>query len=152
MGLLDKVKDKLNAQSSSSSTSSDHPFPAPPPVQPLGPDLIPRYRKQRGVNLGSWFVLEKWIAPGPFRNAASPGESDLDIAKGRDAKAILEQHWDSWIKDEDWRWIKERGYNSVRIPVSQAPHALNRRFGRHPSIVADIRLATTTSVRLARTS
>jgi aryl-phospho-beta-D-glucosidase BglC (GH1 family) len=42
----------------------------------------------------------------------------MDVAQGGNAKAILEEHWDDWIKDEDWNWIKEHGYNSVRIPVS----------------------------------
>ncbi|KAF8995741.1 glycoside hydrolase superfamily [Cyathus striatus] len=78
---------------------------------------IYRYRKLRGVNLGSWFVLERWISPSPFRCAAEPGQSDLDVARGKDAKSILEHHWDSWITEGDWRWIKERGLNSVRIPI-----------------------------------
>lgn len=53
-----------------------------------------------------------------FREAAKPKQSDLDAAKGGNAKAILEEHWDTWIRDEDWKWIKDHGYNSVRIPVS----------------------------------
>lgn len=130
MGLFDKVKGKIQATAStpSSSSSSSQQFPPPPESQPLGPALIPRYRKQRGVNLGSWFVLEKWIAQGPFRNAASPGESDLDIAKGNDAKGILEAHWDGWIGEADWGWIKEKGYNSVRIPVSWVGSRLALKF------------------------
>jgi aryl-phospho-beta-D-glucosidase BglC (GH1 family) len=31
---------------------------------------------------------------------------------------VFEEHWDSWIKEDDWAWIKEHGYNSVRLPVS----------------------------------
>ena len=77
---------------------------------------IYQHRKQRGVNLGqcqlepavhmitphhpnpdagSWFVLERWITPTPFRNAVAPGASDLQVAKGYDAKAILELYWNS---------------------------------------------------------
>lgn len=66
---------------------------------------------------GSWFVLERWIADSPYRSAAQPGQSDLDVAKGSNAKAIFEQHWDNWIQEDDWRWISERGLNAVRIPV-----------------------------------
>ncbi|PCH35019.1 glycoside hydrolase family 5 protein [Wolfiporia cocos MD-104 SS10] len=76
-----------------------------------------RYRKQRGVNLGSWFVLERWIADGPFRAADSPAQSDLDVVRGTNAKAILEQHWDTWITQDDWEWIAQRGINTVRIPI-----------------------------------
>ncbi|KIJ52830.1 glycoside hydrolase family 5 protein [Sphaerobolus stellatus SS14] len=78
---------------------------------------IYRYRRQYGVNLGSWFVLEKWISGGPFREAASPASSDYDVARGHHAREILESHWDTWITESDWKWIAERGINSVRIPI-----------------------------------
>jgi hypothetical protein len=66
------------------------------------------YRKHRGVNLGSWFVLERWITESPYREAAGPGQSDLDVAK----------HWDTWVTEKDWSWIAGVGINAVRIPVS----------------------------------
>ncbi|KAF9556543.1 glycoside hydrolase [Agrocybe pediades] len=78
---------------------------------------IYRYRKQRGVNLGSWFVLERWISDTPFRNAKAPAQSDLDVAHGSNAQEILEQHWDTWIQESDWDWIARHGINSVRIPI-----------------------------------
>ncbi|THH30611.1 hypothetical protein EUX98_g3583 [Antrodiella citrinella] len=74
-------------------------------------------RKQRGVNLGSWFVLERWITDAPFRHASEPGQSDLDVARGSQAKETLEHHWDTWITEQDFRWIAERGINTVRIPI-----------------------------------
>ncbi|KAF9450693.1 glycoside hydrolase family 5 protein [Macrolepiota fuliginosa MF-IS2] len=82
-----------------------------------GEQDIFRFRKQRGVNLGSWFVLERWIADAPFREAAHPAQSDLDVARGNDAKVILEEHWNAWINEGDWAWMKERGFNAVRIPI-----------------------------------
>ncbi|KAK7685459.1 hypothetical protein QCA50_011322 [Cerrena zonata] len=83
---------------------------------PSQSDLF-RYRKQRGVNLGSWFVLERWIADAPFRFAKEPAQSDLDVARGSYAKEVLERHWDSWISEPDWEWIARRGINTVRIPI-----------------------------------
>jgi hypothetical protein len=68
-------------------------------------------------SLGSWFVLEPWITPSVFWRAASPAQSDQDIAKGQNAKANLSEHWNTWITEEDWQWLSERGVNSVRIPV-----------------------------------
>lgn len=41
----------------------------------------------------------------------------LDIANGSNAKTILERHWDSWITDDDWKWIVDHGYNTVRLPI-----------------------------------
>ncbi|KAF8896026.1 glycoside hydrolase superfamily [Infundibulicybe gibba] len=72
-----------------------------------------RYRKQRGVNLGSWFVLERWIADEPFQFAAAPGQSDLDVARGAQARELLERHWDTWITEIDWSWIAHCGINAI---------------------------------------
>lgn len=78
---------------------------------------IYRYRKQRGVNIGSWFTLERWISDEPFRSAQYPAESDYDIARGENARDILEKHWDTWITEEDWKWLSDIGINTVRIPI-----------------------------------
>lgn len=84
----------------------------------LGQDSdVYRYRRQYGVNLGSWFVLEKWITSAPFLEAASPATSDYDVAIGNRPREILEHHWDTWIIDEDWKWIVDHGVNSVRLPI-----------------------------------
>ncbi|KAH8070764.1 glycoside hydrolase [Cristinia sonorae] len=69
------------------------------------------------VEVGSWFVLERWITDAPFRHAEDPGQSDLDVARGTQAKQILEHHWDTWITEEDFTWIADRGINTVRIPI-----------------------------------
>ena len=76
---------------------------------------IPNRRHPRP---GSWFTLERWIAEDPFRGAKPGTASDLDVARGADAKHTLETHWDSWIMEADWKWLSEHGYNTVRIPVS----------------------------------
>ncbi|KAG6908319.1 hypothetical protein DXG01_005295 [Tephrocybe rancida] len=78
---------------------------------------IYRYRKQRGVNFGSWFVLERWITDQPYRFAQAPGQSDLDVARGTNARETLEHHWDNWIVEADWAWVSKRGINAVRIPI-----------------------------------
>ncbi|CAG8741604.1 13945_t:CDS:2, partial [Acaulospora colombiana] len=72
------------------------------PLPTLGtPRDVYRYRKQRGVNL---------VTPSHKIDFSK-------IASGPDARQILEQHWANWIKDEDWQWIIDHGYNTVRIPV-----------------------------------
>ncbi|GJJ06770.1 hypothetical protein Clacol_000966 [Clathrus columnatus] len=83
----------------------------------LGEVDIYRYRRQYGVNLGSWFVLERWITDKPFREASPPASSDFDVATGNRPKEILENHWDTWITDGDWKWFVDHGINSVRLPI-----------------------------------
>ncbi|THH11948.1 hypothetical protein EW145_g355 [Phellinidium pouzarii] len=85
--------------------------------RPITTQDVYRFRKQRGVNLGSWFTLERWITDAPFRLARDPAQSDFDIAKGQNAKEILEHHWDTWVKEEDWIWLSNHGINTVRIPI-----------------------------------
>ncbi|EJC98279.1 glycoside hydrolase [Fomitiporia mediterranea MF3/22] len=84
---------------------------------PITVQDVYRYRRQRGVNLGSWFTLERWISDAPFRCAQHPAVSDYDVARGTNAKEILEHHWDTWITEPDWLWLSEHGINTVRIPV-----------------------------------
>ena len=136
MGLLDKLKGKGKG-TRPSPCAQLLPFSSnqsqPTNTIPLGQDSVYRYRKQRGVNLGSWFVLEKWITPAPFARAAQPGESDLDIARGADAKEAFEHHWDTFMTEDNWQWIKDHGFNSVRLPVSET-------FGRTPSRDAETSL------------
>ncbi|KAI0947671.1 hypothetical protein AcW1_009372 [Taiwanofungus camphoratus] len=107
------LKHHLSPQQQAQTRVPSVPLGAPFPTEK---DLY-RYRKQYGVNLGSWFVLERWIAETPFRFADGPAQSDLDIARGPHAKEVLEQHWDTWITEQDWTWIAERGINTVRIPI-----------------------------------
>ncbi|KAL5523241.1 EXG3_1 [Sanghuangporus sanghuang] len=84
---------------------------------PISLQDVYRYRKQRGVNLGSWFTLERWISDAPFRGAKAPAVSDYDTARGENAKEILENHWDNWITEADWVWLSDHGINTVRIPI-----------------------------------
>lgn len=117
--VLDKVQSKLG------SIGSDHPphvAPAsvPPLNQPLDARRIYQFRKQRGVNLGSWFSLESWLTGSVFAHAAEPKNSEIDLVHGmqpEQAKALLEQHWDQFINDGDWQWMAQHGINSVRLPI-----------------------------------
>lgn len=96
---------------------------APPPTSIEAPPArrdIYLYRKQRGVNLGSWFSLEGWLTPSLFQKAKEPKGSELDVVAGMDpdeAKSMLENHWDNFINDGDLQWMIDHGINTVRIPV-----------------------------------
>jgi glucan 1,3-beta-glucosidase len=71
----------------------------------------------RGVNLGSWLVLEKWMAPDVYRGSNAPDEYSLSLALGNQAKTRLQRHRETFITAEDFRWIKNCGLNAVRLPV-----------------------------------
>jgi glucan 1,3-beta-glucosidase len=71
----------------------------------------------RGVNLGGWLVLEKWMVPKVYRGTDAVDEYQLGNMLGKDARARLQQHRETFITAEDFKWIKDAGLNAVRLPV-----------------------------------
>jgi glucan 1,3-beta-glucosidase len=82
-------------------------------------------KKIKGVNLGSWLVLEKWIVPSLFNGLNATDETSFCLELASEAETVLKKHWDTFIIEEDFKWIAERGLNAVRIPVGHwifGPH------------------------------
>jgi glucan 1,3-beta-glucosidase len=71
----------------------------------------------RGVNLGGWLVLEKWMVPDVFDGTKAPDEYSLSLGMGDKAKGHLDRHHETFITDADFRWIRDCGLNAVRLPV-----------------------------------
>lgn len=68
-----------------------------------------------GVNLGGWLVLERWMTPGLFEGTDAPDE--LSFMQTPGAVTKLRDHQKNFIREEDWRWMRNNGVNAVRIPV-----------------------------------
>ena len=66
----------------------------------------------RGVNIGSWLVLEPWMAyslfTGDFANATD--QWSFDSTPG--AMAKLQNHWDTWFTETDVQTLKSYGFNA----------------------------------------
>jgi hypothetical protein len=77
------------------------------------------YRMQRGVNLGSLFTLETWLVPSLFRGVeGAKSEHDLcTTLPAQEVRARLERHWANFIDEGDWRWMRDNGVNTVRLPI-----------------------------------
>lgn len=73
--------------------------------------------KFRGVNLGGWLVLEKWLTPSLFQNLSATDEYSYCVELGDKAQQILEKHWQTFITTEDFSRIKKSGMNAIRIPI-----------------------------------
>ena len=92
------------------------------------------FQKFHGVNFGAWLVLEKWMVPDVYRGTKAEDEYNLCLALGSQAKARLDRHRETFITAKDFRWIKNCGLNSVRLPVgywaleAPKPFVENARF------------------------
>jgi len=74
-------------------------------------------KKVRGVNLGGWLLLEKWMKPSLFDGLKARDETGFCVELGKHAEKKLRHHWETFITEDDFIWIAQRGLNCVRIPV-----------------------------------
>ncbi|KAG2187283.1 hypothetical protein INT44_004968 [Umbelopsis vinacea] len=76
----------------------------------------------RGVNLGGWLVLEPFITPSIFEQF-DPSEGVIDEwtlseKLGPDeAKRQIQEHYETFVTEEDFKKIAQMGINHVRIPT-----------------------------------
>ena len=76
--------------------------------------------KIRGVNLGNWLVLEKWMSQELFLGLEAEDESAFyEDLSSEEAKLRLHMHRGYYIQERDFQRIRAMGLNLVRIPV---PH------------------------------
>ncbi|ODV96670.1 hypothetical protein PACTADRAFT_48493 [Pachysolen tannophilus NRRL Y-2460] len=114
--MFDKLK-VLNKSSGSIKVSA----PAAPAGQAPTVKSIYQSRNNFGVNLGSVFVLEKFMY-GDFFIDNSGAELDAISRhvekKGIDkTRKLLEKHWGNYMSQKDWKYLASKGVQAVRIPI-----------------------------------
>jgi len=85
-----------------------------------GQALGPGGQSWRGVNLGGWLVLEKWMAPDLFEAAAPAAvdERSLLLRGGEQARTLVTRFRDTFVTEDDFRWLKQVGrVTAVRLPL-----------------------------------
>ncbi|KAK9463084.1 glycoside hydrolase superfamily [Lipomyces oligophaga] len=105
-------------------------FPSQKPIPPHSPpnrrDIF-QSRLHIGANLGGWFCLERWIVPGMFsavekkyswdeseHTAVTSAVKALGISK---TKQKWNKHYDTFITEDDFKYLSQHGLNAVRIPL-----------------------------------
>lgn len=82
---------------------------------------LPQHNPIRGVNLGSLFVVEPWMANSEWTFMGCSGqssESDCVQSLGQSAaNSAFEKHWDTWISETDLDSVVSYGLNTIRVPV-----------------------------------
>ena len=84
----------------------------------------------KGVNLGNWLVLEKWMNPALFEGTTAEDEYYLPRQLSAEVyEARIKMHRREYITERDFATIKKIGLNTVRIPV---PYFI---FGDRPPFI-----------------
>ena len=85
-------------------------------TQFLGPDGRPLLLK--GINLGNWLMPEGYMFKFEKMKAPRQIEAVIEHLAGRDgAEAFWRRFRDTYITEEDIRFIKAVGFNTIRIPL-----------------------------------
>lgn len=72
----------------------------------------------KGVNLGNWLVLEKWMSPALFQGTDAEDEYYLPRRLSKEVyEARIQIHRSEYITERDFAQIRSLGMNMVRIPV-----------------------------------
>lgn len=88
----------------------------------------------KGVNLGNWLVLEKWMSPALFEGTTAEDEYYLPTQLSPEVyEARIKVHRSEYISERDFAVIKRVGMNLVRIPV---PYFI---FGDRPPFIGCIK-------------
>nr|POE88352.1 glucan 1,3-beta-glucosidase 3 [Quercus suber] len=93
-------------------------------IQGVSSADVLRYRYHHGANLGSIFVLEKWLTGSMFVEGAK-GSSELAAVEARvaaegmdQARERFERHWREYVSDADLDWLRDTGRcTTVRLPI-----------------------------------
>ncbi|MCD7821503.1 MAG: cellulase family glycosylhydrolase [Clostridiales bacterium] len=87
----------------------------------------------KGVNLGNWLVLEKWMSPALFDGTTAEDEYHLPRQLSPEVyEARMKIHRSEYITERDFATIKRIGLNTVRIPI---PYFI---FGDRPPFIGCI--------------
>mmetsp|Transcript_41683 Transcript_41683/g.110078 ORF Transcript_41683/g.110078 Transcript_41683/m.110078 type:complete len:645 (-) Transcript_41683:222-2156(-) len=74
-----------------------------------------------GVNLGGWLLLEDWMWAAEMESKKIPDEWTLIRKHGGpdDAKAValIKNHWDTFVTEQDLDRLKAFGVTHVRVPI-----------------------------------
>ncbi|KAL8834562.1 MAG: hypothetical protein Q9170_003690 [Blastenia crenularia] len=93
------------------------------PSQPTAADIF-HYRYHHGTNLGSIFVLERWLS-GSMYPSGTVGDSELDVVKASLKTSNLaatrtkwESHWSTALTDADLSYLTKTAHcNLIRLPI-----------------------------------
>lgn len=68
-----------------------------------------------GVNLGGWLLVERWMTPGLFEGTDE--QDEYSLMKTKIGMSRIEEHRNTFITEDDWKWLAGHTVTHVRLPV-----------------------------------
>lgn len=144
MGLLTKIK-----QLKTTEKLVDRFTPPISAGAPLKADIL-RYRYLAGPNIGGLFLNERWIDDELFAPESGEGGSELAALESwgptpdlDELKRKWEAHWESFITEDDWKFLVSKDVTCVRLPIGfwnlpdPQKHTQNTPFAKYASVYAN---------------
>lgn len=72
-------------------------------------------KQLRGINLGGWLVVEKWMTPSLFEGLSA--EDEFTLSTHKEGRKRIRRHRKTFITEGDIKRIAQLGFELVRIPV-----------------------------------
>ena len=69
----------------------------------------------KGVNLGGWLVLERFITPSVFKDTDAKDEYSLSIL-GEKYRKRIKKHHENFVTESDFKWLSQH-VELLRIPI-----------------------------------
>ena len=70
----------------------------------------------RGVNLGGWFILEKWMTPMVFDGLTV--DDSIELLQTHDGRIRYMEHIQTFIKDSDIEFLAQSHVRLLRVPIA----------------------------------
>lgn len=69
----------------------------------------------KGVNLGGWLVLERWMTPSLF--AGTGAINEYELSQIPEKVHAIKHHHETFITEADIAWLQKAGIEAIRVPV-----------------------------------
>ena len=72
-------------------------------------------KTHKGVNLGGWLILERWMTGSVFEGTDALDEFSLSQTEA--GRKAIEAHHESFIQESDFQWLKDNHIDIIRLPI-----------------------------------
>ena len=69
----------------------------------------------KGVNLGGWLILERWMTPAVFKG--SDASDEFTLTQTSAGQQAIRKHRDTFITESDFEWLKDNEIDIIRLPI-----------------------------------